>query len=328
MDSADQEKLYVNAAGLSSGGGKIVLLGWLDSFDEKAEVLLDIRLRDSVPKKENLIYRYYKSHLTRFLKDIFLSNRKRFQKRLYLGNIGPLLGIRRASTTLLIQNRLLIESYDLKSYPLKVKIRVFVERLLLRYSLRNVEYVWVQTESMRKIVSYAYPGVKIFVRETPPNIGNPEKIKDFQDAYFYPASGEPHKNHKNLILAWIILAREKNLRPRLVLTLDNVKYRRLAKSIARLASKYQLNLENKSEINHDTVLSYLAGCGALIFPSFVESYGLPLVEAKMLGVRIISSDADWVYDVARPSLTFDPNEPSSIASAVSADLNAQYSKAV
>ena len=44
----------------------------------------------------------------------------------------------------------------------------------------------------------------------------------------------------------------------------------------------------------------------LIFPSLLESLGLPLIEAGLYDLPIICSKKDYVFDVCNPVLTFDP----------------------
>ena len=57
-------------------------------------------------------------------------------------------------------------------------------------------------------------------------------------------------------------------------------------------------------------------CPYLIFPSIIESFGLPLIEAADSGMKVIASDLPYVYDVVKPSLTFDPYDKIAIADAV------------
>jgi glycosyltransferase involved in cell wall biosynthesis len=54
----------------------------------------------------------------------------------------------------------------------------------------------------------------------------------------------------------------------------------------------------------------------LIYPSQLESFGLPLVEAVSLGLDVIASELDYVRDVVYPVQTFDPTSALSIARAV------------
>ena len=55
---------------------------------------------------------------------------------------------------------------------------------------------------------------------------------------------------------------------------------------------------------------------ALIFPSKVESFGLPLIEATQMGLPVLASELDYVRDVIEPVETFNPESPVSIARAV------------
>ena len=46
---------------------------------------------------------------------------------------------------------------------------------------------------------------------------------------------------------------------------------------------------------------------ALIFPSYIESFGLPLLEASENKIPIIAPELDYVRDVCNPSETFNPH---------------------
>jgi hypothetical protein len=48
----------------------------------------------------------------------------------------------------------------------------------------------------------------------------------------------------------------------------------------------------------------------------MESFGLPLIESVDSGMKVLAPDLPYVYDVIRPSLTFDPWDKPSIAGAV------------
>lgn len=56
-----------------------------------------------------------------------------------------------------------------------------------------------------------------------------------------------------------------------------------------------------AEISHcddETLADHLSGARALLFPSFAEGYGLPLVEALKLGVPVIASDLPVFREIA------------------------------
>jgi glycosyltransferase involved in cell wall biosynthesis len=77
-----------------------------------------------------------------------------------------------------------------------------------------------------------------------------------------------------------------------------------------------LKIYNVGVLSHDDVLLLYKKSGALIFPSKLESLGLPLIEARRAGLAILASELDYVRDVLDPDEVFDPDSPVSIARAV------------
>ena len=55
---------------------------------------------------------------------------------------------------------------------------------------------------------------------------------------------------------------------------------------------------------------------ATIYPSHNESLGLGIVEALTAGCDVIGADLPYIYSICKPSETFDPYNPESIADAV------------
>ena len=54
----------------------------------------------------------------------------------------------------------------------------------------------------------------------------------------------------------------------------------------------------------------------MIFPSFYESFGLPLIEARQANLPILASDLEYVHEICAPVATFDPTLAESIAEQV------------
>ncbi|WP_372861417.1 glycosyltransferase, partial [Pseudoalteromonas sp.] len=123
-----------------------------------------------------------------------------------------------------------------------------------------------------------------------------------------------HKNHQNLLEAWIKLA-ELGKYPTLALTLGERDVK-LIEQVTTLKQKYNLKITNLGHLPYKDVLNLYQCSRALIFPSITESFGLPLIEASQLGVDIIASELDYVRDVCNPKCTFDPNSYVSIYRAV------------
>ena len=47
----------------------------------------------------------------------------------------------------------------------------------------------------------------------------------------------------------------------------------------------------------EQLLGYYKGCDALLYPSYIESFGLPLLEAAGAGIPIIAADLPYAHDV-------------------------------
>jgi len=132
--------------------------------------------------------------------------------------------------------------------------------------------------------------------------------------FVYVADGEPHKNHRFLIEAWKLLA-EQGVRPSLALTLPS-RNSELSLWVREQAQQYGLQIEDLGFLPHTEVLALYRRAGALVFPSRGESFGLPLFEARELGLPILASERDYVRDICQPAQAFDPDSPLSIARAI------------
>lgn len=221
-----------------------------------------------------------------------------------------------------LQNRLLIESSPLSQFKLKTRLRLNLERLISRFFRNRVTEYIVQTPSMRR-------SIEDWCRKSGSSIKSPKaRVLPFMDIiskpnltsshltwnFAYIAFGEAHKNHKTLLAAWQILARE-GLYPSLALTLS--KYdKSLALEIEMLSKQNKLQIFNIGQLPSEEVLRLYTKIDALIYPSITESFGLPLIEASQMNVPILAPELDYVRDVCTPAQTFDPHSPVSIARAV------------
>jgi glycosyltransferase involved in cell wall biosynthesis len=144
---------------------------------------------------------------------------------------------------------------------------------------------------------------------------HPIAENDWSYDFVYVASGESHKNHDTLIEAWCLLARE-GLLPSLCLTLDKIRFPALCDQIEEIKKISAVNIINLGVLDPSEVLQLYARSHAAIYPSKLESFGLPLIEARQAGLPILASELDYVRDVVDPEQTFDPDSPMSIARAV------------
>lgn len=234
--------------------------------------------------------------------------------------LPPLLS-NQAKIIVILQNRLYLAPNLPSGYRLKTRLRLTVERFVSRiFRHRVTEYI-VQTPSMQHAVLQWYgargpgqPEVRVLpfveAQHSPPEQNGMVPVWDF----VYVADGEAHKNHRTLLAAWQLLARD-GLHPSLALTLST-RDMALKQELAALTDKAGLRIKDLGQMSHENVLSLYATARAMIFPSTSESFGLPLIEATHAGLPILASELDYVRDVCNPVQTFDPTSPVSIARAV------------
>jgi hypothetical protein len=210
----------------------------------------------------------------------------------------------------------------MKGLRWRTKLRLLVEKIWLFISLKNIDEFIVQTNTMRRILLDSKRMSNKFIHVLPifdskiffDNLKNIKKSSISID-YFYPASGDGHKNHKNLILAWVELSKI-NIYPSLYITVDSSDYTDLFNFIDNNIKKYNLNIINLEKLSYSEVLLRYTETKAIIYPSLFESFGLPLFEASLLNLEVLASDSDFVRDLVEPIQTFDPSSPYSIANAV------------
>ena len=320
-------KLYIHAPNVHHGGGKTILLSILQSLSVNFTYvcILDERLTLPLDFPLGSVKRIKPALLQRFYAELWLSqNVNKRDLVICFGNLPPLFKLQ-GGVVVFLQNRILADRLSFKGYPLKVWIRLLIERIWLWARIKNVDHIIVQTPEMKRLlIGNTKTNIQIL-----PVIGskenysrvNPDKMpkNNYNFDLIYVASGDPHKNHRRLINAWCLLA-EDNVFPSLVLTLDKKVYSELCEWIDDKIALYNLKIENVGAVSHEVVLELYKKVRALIYPSTLESFGIPLLEARQAGLPILASELDYVRDVIDPEESFNPYSDVSIARAVKRHL--------
>ena len=317
-------RLFIHAANIHQGGGRSLLDALLEALKGEVYLTVDERMPLAMDMGDNVhIKRVKPSVVQRFIAEKWLVNAVvKEDVVLCFGNLPPLFKLR-GHTMVFLQNRYLIENISLAGFSFKDRLRIKIERLWLSTKISNASEFIVQTPTMKSLLEIITRGrvpVQVlpflansngFARSMPQTKVQTENNCDF----VYVASGEAHKNHRQLIEAWCMLANE-GLFPSLRLTLDRGHNAKLCSWIEQKVEQYRLNVENAGNLPHGQVIQLYGQAGALIYPSTFESFGLPLIEARQANLAIIASELDYVRDILDPEETFDPSSPRSIARAV------------
>ncbi|MDP3809768.1 MAG: glycosyltransferase [Hydrogenophaga sp.] len=234
---------------------------------------------------------------------------------LCFGNLPPLLR-NNGAVTVFLQNRYIFGNRDLRAFSVGKRLRIRLERawFAMRVDARRMS-IYVQTPSMAEEM-LRETGIKACVFPFAPSTAKTVSISEApRFDFIYVASGEPHKNHAQLIEAWKLLGRQ-GLFPSLCLTLDPVVHPELVHALERATQDHGLQITNLGVVSLAEIEHCYQRSRALIYPSTLESFGLPLIEAAALGLPILASELDYVRDVVSPAASFDPNSALSIARAV------------
>ena len=320
-------KLIIHATNIHTGGGAVLLNSLITSIPSANEVLvfLDQRFILSDKLSKNITMVSVPSTVLSRLKaeHMLLKAATENTKVICFGNLPPLFKLK-SKVILFLQNRHLVDNLHLKRFPVKTRIKIFIEKLWLRFRAANINLYIVQTQSMRAALEQCewIKGNPIILSPFIPfkkdcqalETNNCEKYD-----FLYVASGQPHKNHKNLILAWCILAEAGHF-PSLCLTIQGDLYPDLLLFLNKKKLELGLRIENVGFIPYKTIDHLYSKANALIYPSFSESFGMPLLEATFFNIPIIASELDFIRDIVNPAETFDPSSPVSIGRAVNRHL--------
>ncbi len=310
-------KLLINAASIHSGGASILLNHFLANSDfSKYELVIlsiDARFTGPVNLPDNfIVWRIFPSIISRIMNE---SRVCFFRGDIFcFGNLPPLFS-RSRNVVVFLHNALFFEASLLSRFPLKTRLRLTVESLLFRLGFSSASKFLVQTPHMKRRLSEMLVQSEKIVIAPFADICEDNKTISSKSSFICVSSGDAHKNIENLILAWEILS-QQNLYPPLILTISSTEYPGLVRWINLKILERGLNVKNLETLTHGDIFKIYKLGSALIFPSLIESLGLPLIEAREANVDIIAPELDYVRDVVSPVETFDPLSPISISRAV------------
>lgn len=168
---------------------------------------------------------------------------------------------------------------------------------------KNAEYV-VQLPSVKDLFCKRFPNIKAdrvhVIRPNLPKIDveSVQKIDvdENKKLLLYPATPLRYKNHI-VVLKALSKIREEN--PKLFETLKVV-FTVPSESEVALAVK-KMNLDSVvsciGSVSYEKLLSYYKSSCALLFPSKIESFGMPLIEAAFFGINIVASELPYAKEV-------------------------------
>lgn len=203
---------------------------------------------------------------------------------------------------------------------------------LINFSLRRADKIIVQTNWIKDACARAANIALAKVEVVRPTINDADIIpcRDRDKCLgklFYPASAIDYKNHMTLLEAMRII-KELGTMPELSLSLTLSGNAPLVERLRGFVAEHQLSVEFLGTLPRSEVMRLYAE-RTLIFPSYIESFGLPLLEARLSNAPIIASDCPFSREILEgyaDALFFDPFNAQSCADAIMSGLAARGSE--
>lgn len=109
---------------------------------------------------------------------------------------------------------------------------------------------------------------------------------------FYPATNHSYKNHEIVFKALKLIDNKLNRKIDLYLTNTNLEFNFNYSFI-------NIDIKFLGKISFSKVYCYYKNVDCLLFPSYMETLGLPLIEAASCGLKIIAADLPYAREVLR-----------------------------
>ena len=189
-----------------------------------------------------------------------------------------------------------------------------IMRVLTKFNAPYVDCVIAQTGAMAAGLQESYEDwanrdcIKVIGQPPPSWFTLSRSVSSLQQSprglrLFYPAAGYPHKNHS--IFEGLLALDLKGLIDRLALTVPKNRFDSGPKWLSCVG-----------RLSNADCLSEYEKADALIFPSVLESYGLPLVEAMVMGIPVIAADLPYARVLCGDEgIYFNPDSSESLVEA-------------
>ncbi|MGJ0363442.1 glycosyltransferase [Aliarcobacter cryaerophilus] len=336
--------IFVNATALITGGGLVTLKQFLENIPEDINFKYfifcsDYSLQEEYNKKNvKYIYPKYKTGLKRLYWDMY-----GFQKWSNDNCIKPDLVISLQNTTVKFYNKEIPQiSYIMQAIPFVNKnwnLFKKQERTLWFYkniypffmsmNLGKKHYVvtqskWIKYEFSNK---FNFPLEKIFaIRPVIKLNDSTEKMNFDKNTFniFCPSSAFIYKNNIEIVnaLTYLKLGDYDISKIRIHITVNSNDDSVLMNTIIK--NKLSDNFNFIGRICYQDMLKFYSSCDLVVFPSYLETFGLPLLEAASFGKPILAANEGYAQEVISDyegAQLLDINSPEIWAKAILKTLN-------
>lgn len=172
-----------------------------------------------------------------------------------------------------------------------------ISRIIYK-SIKKADRIIVQTNWMKNacLEKVNVSPKKIEVLEPEININVRGKYKlNSDNLFFYPAGKLTYKNHEVIVKAVKELVNKDINNFKVIFTLNGNEANHI-NYLYEISKSESLPIDFIGSISLEEVYEYY-GRSVLVFPSYIETFGLPLLEARMHETPIIASDCAFSHEI-------------------------------
>lgn len=182
----------------------------------------------------------------------------------------------------------------------------FIYKYIYRFNIHSNTLIFVQQSFIKnyfqsvfkcKNVMITRPRLDVFKKSKICSVNYKEKFSlnfNHSEFYFiYPTLSRTFKNIEFIISVFKNLNAKYKNKYNLILTLNNTsKYDKYLRKLYKSTS----NIHNVGFISQPNLFNLMKLSDCLVFPSLLETWGLPLTEASSIGLPIICSDKHFCHE--------------------------------
>ena len=185
---------------------------------------------------------------------------------------------------------------------------------LIKNAMPKAEHIFVQTQWIKDAtcawLKRPEEEVTVVPVKLPENVPMLPFEGETSKVFFYPARAEVYKNHQAILDACRILQNRGITGYRVILPLQPGGFtQRISEQVG------DLPIDILGALTYEQVWQHYSKA-TLLFPSYLETCGLPMLEAKMAGSRILASDMPFSHEAldGYPNARFFPyDDPEKLA---------------
>ncbi len=169
---------------------------------------------------------------------------------------------------------------------------------MMKASIRRAKKVLVQTNWMKAEIArqcqipenrieVKFPAVEMLKT-------NPWRLDEKKPVFFYPANASAYKNHRTFLKACQYLQKAGYKDYQVIWTVTGDENKGM-QAIKKETEEWKLPIAFRGPMSRRELFDLYAS-SVLVFPSYVETIGLPLLEAKSAGGWILAADCLYARD--------------------------------